>query len=155
MVDRGYNWQIVAIGGMSKSTNSAFDKFCREYPYVDFHRPGFVNNVNEYLIASDIQIGKAGANALMESIYLHRPCIISDLLYAARATKDFFAENEVGWCEGRVSKQVSIVESYFNNSSLLNDMAERYAKLPVEFSSDRFRDQIIKDTEDFYSRNAR
>lgn len=155
MVDRGYNWQIVAIGGMSKSTNSAFDKFCREYPYVDFHRPGFVNNVNEYLIASDIQIGKAGANALMESIYLHRPCIISDLLYAARATKDFFAENEVGWCEGRVSRQVSIVESYFNNSSLLNDMAERYARLPVEFSSDRFMEQIIRDTEEFYRKNPR
>ena len=98
---------------------------------------------------------KAGANALMESIYLHRPCIISDLLYAARATKDFFAENEVGWCEGRVSRQVSIVESYFNNSSLLNDMAERYARLPVEFSSDRFMEQIIRDTEEFYRKNPR
>ena len=153
MVERGYNWQIVAIGGMSKTTNAAFDKFCREYPYVDFVRPGFVNNVNEYLIASDIQIGKAGANALMESIYLHRPCIISDLLYAARATREFFAENEVGWCEGRVSKQVSIVESYFNNSALLEDMATRYANLPVEFSSDKFMLQIIKDTEEYYSQH--
>lgn len=151
MVERGYNWQIVAIGGMSKTTNAAFDKFCKEYPYVDFVRPGFVNNVNEYLIASDIQIGKAGANALMESIYLHRPCIISDLLYAARATREFFAENEVGWCEGRVSKQVSIVESYFNNSALLEDMATRYANLPVEFSSDKFMLQIIKDTEEYYT----
>ena len=150
MVERGYNWQIVAIGGMSKTTNAAFDKFCKEYPYVDFMRPGFVNNVNEYLIASNIQIGKAGANALMESIYMHRPCIISDLLYAARATKDFFAENEVGWCEGRTSKQVSIVESYYNNKSLLNDMADRYAKLPIKFSSDAFMEQIIKDTEDYY-----
>lgn len=152
MVDRGYNWQIVAIGGMSKSTNAAFDKFCREFPYVDFHRPGFVNNVNEYLEACDIQIGKAGANALMESIYLHRPCIISDILYAARATKAFFAENEVGWCEDKVSKQVSIAESYFNNHSLLDDMASRYARLPIEFSSDAFMELIIKDTDEFYAK---
>ena len=155
MVERGFNWQIVAIGGMSKTTNAAFDKFCKEYPYVDFVRPGFVNNVNEYLLAANIQIGKAGANALMESIYLHRPCIISDLLYAARATKDFFAENEVGWCEGKVSKQISIVESYFNNSALLEEMATRYANLPVTFSSDKFRDQIIKDTEEYYSTKTR
>lgn len=153
MAERGYNWQIVAIGGMSKSTNEAFDKFCKAYPYVDFHRPGFVSNVNEYLIAADMQIGKAGANALMESIYLHRPCIITDVLYAARATRDFFAENEVGWCEGRVSKQVSIAESYFNNPAMLEDMSKRYANLPLEFDSDKFMNQIIRDTEEYYNKN--
>ena len=149
MVDRGYNWQIVAIGGMSRTTNKAFDKFCEGYPYVDFVRPGFVHNVNEYLTASDIQIGKAGANALMESIYLHRPCMITDLLYAANATKDFFAENHVGWCENNVSKQVSIVESCFNNDSILNRMVELYSKLPIEFNTDKFREQIISDTLDY------
>lgn len=152
MVDQGYNWQIVAIGGMSRSTNEAFDRFCQAYPYIDFHRPGFVSNVNEYLIASDIQIGKAGANALMESIYLHRPCIISDLLYAAHATRLFFAENEVGWCEGKVSKQVSIVESCYNNAAVLGDMAARYSSLPIEFDSDKFMEQIIADTNAFYAK---
>ena len=146
MVEQGYNWQIVAIGGMSKSTNKLFDKFCSSYPYVDFIRPGFVQNVNEYLTASDIQIGKAGANALMESIYLHRPCIISQLLYAARATRVFFADNFVGWCENSVSKQVSIVETCFNNSSTLQTMSDRYASLPINFNTDEFREQIISDT---------
>ena len=131
---------------MSKSTNKLFDKFCSNYPYVDFVRPGFVQNVNEYLTASDIQIGKAGANALMESIYLHRPCIISQLLYAARATRVFFADNFVGWCENSVSKQVSIVETCFNNSSTLQTMSDRYASLPINFNTDEFREQIIRDT---------
>lgn len=149
MVDRGYNWQIVAIGGMSRTTNRAFDKFCAGYPYVDFIRPGFVHNVNEYLTAADIQIGKAGANALMESIYLQRPCMITDLLYAATATRDFFAENQVGWCEGNISKQVSIVESCFNNGSVLDAMTSRYGSLPIKFSADDFREQIIADTVSF------
>lgn len=153
MVDRGYNWQIVAIGGMSKSTNKLFDKFCASYPYVDFIRPGFVQNVNEYLTASDVQIGKAGANALMESIYLHRPCIISQLLYAARATRVFFADNFVGWCENSVSKQVSIVEACFNNSSTLETMSERYSSLPINFDTDAFRNQIIKDVQEYYRYN--
>lgn len=150
MVDRGYNWQIVAIGGMSKSTNKLFDKFCASFPYVDFVRPGFVQNVNEYLTASDVQIGKAGANALMESIYLHRPCIISQLLYAARATRVFFADNFVGWCENSVSKQVSIVEACYNNSSTLDTMSDRYSTLPITFDTDAFREHIIRDTQDYY-----
>ena len=112
----------------------------------------FVNNVNEYLIASNIQIGKAGANALMESIYLHRPCIVSDLLYAARATKDFFSENKVGWCEGKVSKQVDIVEACFKEPDFLEKVETHYSNLPLEFGADKFAKQIKKDTVEYYER---
>lgn len=150
MVERGYNWQVVAIGGMSKTTNKAFDKFCSDYPYVNFVRPGFVNNVNEYLTASDVQIGKAGANALMESIFLKRPCLITDLLYAARATRTFFSENKVGWCERNIAKQVGIVEYCYNNIGILEQMKNKYENLPIEFSSDKFRDLIIKDVQIYY-----
>ena len=152
MVGRGYDWQIVAIGGVSKTTNAAFDRFCQEYPDIDFKRPGFVNNVNEYLIAANIQIGKAGANALMESIYLHRPCIVSDLLYAARATKDFFAEYKVGWCEGNVSKQVDIVEACAKEPNFLEKVDNHYSNLPLKFGSDEFAEQILKDTKDYYDK---
>ena len=152
MAGRGYDWQIVAIGGVSKTTNAAFDRFCQEYPDIDFKRPGFVNNVNEYLIAANIQIGKAGANALMESIYLHRPCIVSDLLYAARATKDFFAEYKVGWCEGNVSKQVDIVEACAKEPNFLEKVDNHYSNLPLKFDSDEFAEQILKDTKDYYDK---
>ena len=149
MVEKGYDWQIIAIGGLSKTTSAAFDKFSREYPNIDFIRPGFVHNVNEYLIASNIQIGKAGANALMESMYLHRPCIVSNLLYAAKATKDFFEKYNVGWCEENVSKQVSIVEEYYMNRSLAETIEQQFSTLPIKFSADEFIEMILRDTLDF------
>ena len=155
MLEKGYNWQVVAIGGKSKTTEAAFKRFTEEHPEVDFYHPGFVKNVNEYLLACDIQIGKAGANALMESLYLHRPFIISQLLYTARPTKNFFDEYRVGWAEGNVSRQVDIVARYFTDAKLQEEVAEAFKNLPIEFSADKFIELILKDYEEYRKKNTK
>ncbi len=142
---RGYDWQVVAIGGMSRTTTRQFNKFMKSNPNFDFCHAGFVSNVNEYLIASDIQVGKAGANALMESIFLHRPCLVSQVLYAFRAAKDFFAKHQIGWCEDNVLKQVDIAEDCFTHPESLHAMEEKYRDLPLEFNTDKFANQLIND----------
>ena len=139
--------------GMTGQIASLFESVETEYANTTLSGEFRSSVASETADTADDSGFSYGSNALMESIYLHRPCIITDVLYAARATRDFFAENEVGWCEGRVSKQVSIAESYFNNPAMLEDMSKRYANLPLEFDSDKFMNQIIRDTEEYYNKN--
>jgi processive 1,2-diacylglycerol beta-glucosyltransferase len=149
VVRRKLDWQVVAVGKMSRTTKAAYEKFARRNPHFDLVMPGFVDNINEYLCAADVQVGKAGANALMESIYLHRPCLISELLYAARSSALFLEEYGVGWCENNIGKQVDIVEECFARPEILEEMESNFQKVPLKFGADAFIDQLIAATEEY------
>lgn len=99
MVKRNLDVQVVVIGGKSKSTAAAFEAFQKEHPDFDLVMAGFVNNAYDYIMAANMQMGKAGANSLMESLYLKTPFLVSEVLFMARSTPLFFQEYSVGWCE--------------------------------------------------------
>lgn len=152
VVSRKLDWQIVAVGKMSRTTQAAYERFARKNSNFDLIMPGFVDNINEYLCAADVQVGKAGANALMESIYLHRPCLISELLYAARSSATFLEEYGVGWCENNISKQVDIVENCFKNPQILVEMERNFQKVPLQFGADSFVRKLIEATVDYHQK---
>ncbi len=145
----GINCQVVVIGGQSKTTSNSFERFSAEYPDFPVFRRGFVDNVQEYLAACDMQVGKAGANAVMEAIYMRRPFIVTEVLYAFRASKEFLKRHEIGWCENDVQKQVEIIKEYIESADLRMRVEKAFDNLPISFGSDLFRDMLIKDTESF------
>ena len=150
LVERNYDIQVVAIGGLSVTTQNAFKRFRQDNPHFTFLYRGFVSNVQEYISACDVQIGKAGANAVMESMYIGRPFIVTQILYAFRASKDFFENRKVGWCENNVIKQADIIGSLYLNPDCLDRIDDRFATLPMNFGAAKFRDQIICDTQEYY-----
>lgn len=152
---RNLDWQVVVIGGSSKTMKRSFDRLQDRYPSFSIVRPGFVDNVQEYLSACDVQVGKAGANALMEAMYLKRPCLVSELLYAALATENFFSKHGVGWCENDVEKQIDILHEYASNPYLQKEMSRNFENLPVSFGADKFRDLLLAETERFRRHVAR
>jgi processive 1,2-diacylglycerol beta-glucosyltransferase len=107
--------------------------------------PGFVKNIQDYICACDVQAGKAGANALMESLFLQRPFLISSLLYAAWPTTIFFNRRNVGWVENDVTRQVDILQAYSEDPIQQEAMLQAFAKLPLVFDSDAFARQILDD----------
>lgn len=150
LVARKYDVQVVAIGGLSKTTQHAFRMFRKKNPGFTFVYRGFVSNVQEYISACDVQIGKAGANAVMESMYLRRPFIVTQVLYAFKASKDFFERHMVGWCENNVDKQADIIGSLYLNPETTNIIDKRFNTVPMEFGASKFRDQILRETEKYY-----
>ena len=61
--------QAVVIGGHSKSTEEHFRRFAEKYPDFPVFQRGFVDNVEEYLAACDIQVGKGGiSESLVDSV---------------------------------------------------------------------------------------
>jgi len=111
-----------------------------------------VDNIQDYIFASDVQAGKAGANALMESLYLKRPFLVSNLLYAALPTKDFMERHKVGWTEGSVVKQVSIFQAYDQDKKEQEAMQQRFDKLPLSFDTLAFASMILEDTRAYHAK---
>jgi processive 1,2-diacylglycerol beta-glucosyltransferase len=146
---RNLDWQIITVGTLSSSTKLQYKRFKEKYPSFPLHTPGFVDNIQDYICACDVQAGKAGANALMESLYLKRPFLISSLLYTAKPTTEFFKRHKVGWVENTIEKQVDILQAYSEDSQAQEAMKEAFKKLPTTFDSDAFARMIVKDAEKF------
>ncbi|SMP46295.1 processive 1,2-diacylglycerol beta-glucosyltransferase [Sphaerochaeta associata] len=145
VVERNLNWQIITVGELSGSTKLHYKAFKENHPDFPLHTPGFVKNIQDYICACDVQAGKAGANALMESLFLQRPFLISSLLYAAWPTTIFFNRRNVGWVENDVTRQVDILQAYSEDPIQQEAMLQAFAKLPLVFDSDAFARQILDD----------
>ena len=142
---RNLNWQVITVGELSGSTKLHYKAFKENHPDFPLHTPGFVKNIQDYICACDVQAGKAGANALMESLSLQRPFLISSLLYAAWPTTIFFNRRNVGWVENDVTRQVDILQAYSEDPIQQEAMLQAFEKLPLVFDSDAFARQILDD----------
>jgi processive 1,2-diacylglycerol beta-glucosyltransferase len=146
LAKRNFSFQVVILGMMSKDTAKRYAKFRQLYPSFPLYTPGFVTNMQDWLCACDIQIGKAGANAQMEAMYYHKPFIITEMLYPAEKTADFFAQHEVGWIENNVRKQADLLERYATDTAFRRHVAKEMRNVPIAFGSKQFARQIIGDT---------
>ncbi len=141
---RGLAWQIVVVGTLGEQTKTKLAQLARSYPSLSIQSPGFVTNIGTYMCACDVHAGKAGANALMESMALKRPFMISELLHAARDTKKFFARYQVGWVVRNHRKQADILQGFAESEEQHEAMEERLAKLPISFDSDQFISLLLE-----------
>lgn len=151
LVDRGLDVQVVVIGGKSKSTAKAFSIFHKRNPNFDLEMRGFVDNAQEYIMACDMQMGKAGANSLMESLYLKRPFLVSEVLYMGRSTQLFFDRYYCGWCEDDGERKLDIIEKFFLDRDEAKKIEEAMNSLPIDFNTKNFASMIISDTASYWS----
>ena len=155
LIKQQFDWQVIAVGTLSKSTTIRYNRFKEQNPGFSLHTPGFVKNISDYIFASDVQAGKAGANALMESLYLKRPFLVSNLLYAALPTQEFMQRHKVGWTEDSVPKQVAILQAYEQDKQEQKAMQQRFDRLPLSFDTLAFAAMIIEDTHAFYAKQKK
>lgn len=153
LVKRGIDAQVVVIGGKSKTTEFEFNRFKKEHPDFSLEMRGFVDNVPLYIMACDMQMGKAGANSLMESLYLKRPFLVSEVLYMARSTPLFFKDHYVGWCEDDCEKKVDIIERMYRDENERKRIDEAMESLPLEFSAKKLVEMNIQDTLSYMENN--
>ncbi len=97
-------------------------------------------------MACDMQMGKAGANSLMESLYLKRPFLVSEVLYMGRSTQLFFDVYPVGWCEDDLERKLDIIEHVYKDPTVLERIKEEMNSLPIVFSAPEFARMLIADT---------
>lgn len=128
-----FDWQIIVLGEFSKATSIKYKELRRKYPSLDLVTPGYVDNIGLYIKACDVQVGKTGANSLLESLYLKRPFLMSELLYTATAFIDFMDIKKIGWAEDNIEKQVSILNKYSTDENERKAIEDDLNSLPIDF----------------------
>lgn len=139
--------QVVVVGGINK-------KMIRKFNFIKKHLnsnlklvvAGFVSNVNEYLAASDIIAGRAGINTIVEAMYMHRPFLITELVYTVIPSAEYVEKYKVGWnATDDVSKQLNIVKDLIVNPDTLVRLDSNFNQIPIKYSSEKLAKMIVND----------
>ena len=148
LIKKNIPMQIVILGGMdknmSKKINGIIDKSGNTD--VKVYCKGFVNNVDEYLAASDIIAGRAGINTIVEAMYAHRPFLITELVYTVIPSADYVEKYKVGWnCTGKRKESVEIVLDYAEHLEKLAELDANFNGIPIEFSARHLAEKVASD----------
>ena len=154
LIKKNIPMQIVILGGMdknmSKKINGIIDKSGNTD--VKVYCKGFVNNVDEYLAASDIIAGRAGINTIVEAMYAHRPFLITELVYTVIPSADYVEKYKVGWnCTGKRKESVEIVLDYAEHPEKLAELDANFNRIPIEFSARLLAEKVASDAIEAHS----
>ncbi len=139
--------QIVIIGGIKKEMKLRLKTITSLYTgkNANVEIRGFIDNVSEYLAASDIIVGRAGINTIVEAMYAHRPFLITELVYIVKNSAEYVEGHKVGWnATGDRVKQLAIVKDMLNHPEKLKEMETDFESIPIEYSALNLC-QMIKD----------
>ena len=141
--ERGLDIQFILLGSMQESTKEDLNRILKDIHHVRIISPGFVDNVNEYIEASDMTMGKAGANSVMESIYLKRFTLVSDQLYPFEGSKTLLEDLGIGMVENDIRRQADIIENFYQHPDEIE--SENFEKTGITFSSRNFIEMLLSD----------
>lgn len=150
LIKKNVPMQIVIIGGMDKKMMKRIDSVIErsKASAVRIYNKGFINNVDEYLAASDIIAGRAGINTIVEAMYAHRPFLITELVYTVIPSADYVEKYKVGWnCSKDRKKSVEIVADYAQHPEKLAELDSNFNVIPIEYSARHLAEMIVADVQ--------
>ena len=140
--------QIVIIGGIKKEMQNKLNRIVRTSTArnAEVIIRGFIDNVSDYLAASDVIAGRAGINTIVEAIYAHRPFLITELVYIVIDSAEYIEKHHVGWnaADDR-EKQLAIIKELAGNPDKLEAMDACFDDVPIEYSAEKLAEMIIAD----------
>ena len=147
--------QVVVVGGIDDDMRKKIEAIEKNLPKnVSMKCVGFIKNVDEYLAASDIIVGRAGINTLLEAFYARKPFLITELVYTVMSSASYVEKYKVGWdCNRNPEKQISIITELIENPEKLSEIDKNFDNIPIVFSAGKLAEMIIKDTEDYKREN--
>src|SRR5919206_2788212 len=141
LLDSDIPLQVVAITGR----NEALKKELKA-PGTDRLRvEGFVENLAEYLAASDVFVGKAGPSSVYEALAVGRPILASGYAGLNELGVVRFIENKgLGRYVRTNTALAQEVWRYAGDPALLEEIARRCRELNLASSTERFAHHIVR-----------
>jgi UDP-N-acetylglucosamine:LPS N-acetylglucosamine transferase len=143
LLDSGVPLQVVAITGRNKALREELRTL---RPGANELRvEGFVENLAEYLAASDVFVGKAGPSSVYEALAVGRPVLASG--YAGLnelGVVRFIESRGLGRYVRTTAALAREVRRYAGNPALLEEVARRCRELNLTSSTERFAHHIVR-----------
>ncbi len=141
LLDSDVPLQVVAITGR----NEALKKELKALGADRLRVEGFVENLAEYLAASDVFVGKAGPSSVYEALAVGRPVLASGYAGLNELGVVRFIENrDLGRHVRTTAALAREVRRYASNPALLEEVARRCRELDLVSSTERFAHHIVR-----------
>ena len=120
------SYQMVVVCGNNKSAQSTLSPPQTEWGNnIEVNVQGFVNNMDEYMRASDILITKAGPGTIAEASICGLPCILSSFLPGQEeGNVPFVEENGFGCYRGDPNGMAETVQEWLASPTKLEQMRD-------------------------------
>jgi UDP-N-acetylglucosamine:LPS N-acetylglucosamine transferase len=143
LLDAGVALQVVVITGRNALLRDELRTF---WPVTDrLQVLGFVENMAEYLAASDLFIGKAGPSSVYEALAIGRPVLATGYAGLNELGVVRFIESEGLGCHVRTNAAlVREAQRYAADRSLLEEIARRCRRLDLQSTTERFAHHIVR-----------
>lgn len=112
----GLDAHFVVVAGKNKQLYNRAVAVAKKYGPASATVYGYVDFVEQLMIAADVVIGKAGASVMMETLLLKKPMIIISYIWGQEeGNVDFVVKNKLGFFEPDISKLPSLVRGLLEN----------------------------------------
>lgn len=135
--------QVMVLGGMDEKSRELFRVIGAQLKYVNLTIAGFVSNVYDYVLASDVVAGKAGINTMVEAAYFKRPFLITGLYYTVIAAADFYERHKIGWLALDIDSQVDIIARCMREPDILLQMEDNFKIVPITYGASAIADSMM------------
>ena len=142
LLDSDLPLQVVAITGRNAALGEGLRILWPEA--ASLRVEGFVENMAEYLAASDVFVGKAGPSSVYKALAVGRPVLASGYAGLNELGVTRFIEREgLGHHVRTNAALVREVRRYAGDPALLEEVARRCRKLDLASSTERFAHHIV------------
>jgi UDP-N-acetylglucosamine:LPS N-acetylglucosamine transferase len=143
LLDSDVGWQVVVITGRNALLREELRRF---WPVTGRLRVlGFVDNMAEYVAASELFIGKAGQSSVYEALAIGRPVLATGYAGLNELGVVRFIEGEGLGCYVRTNAAlVREARRYAADRSLLEEVARRCKRLDLPSTTERFAHHIVR-----------
>jgi UDP-N-acetylglucosamine:LPS N-acetylglucosamine transferase len=100
---------------------------------------GFIENIDEFIYASDVVFGKGGACTTVESLFLRKPVIFFRFVTGnEKRNIDFARKNKIGWYAHTTRGYLRIVRGLLKNPEVLDHIKRKYERLDFKAGTEKF-----------------
>jgi UDP-N-acetylglucosamine:LPS N-acetylglucosamine transferase len=133
--------QVVVIAGR----NEALKKELKALGRSGLRIEGFVENLAEYLAASDVFVGKAGPASVYEALVVGRPALVTGYAGLNEVGVARFIENRrLGRYIETPDMLVEEVRRYASDPALLEEVARRCREMDLAAATERLAHYIVR-----------
>ena len=149
ILSKNLNITIIIVNGNNIKNYNKISSYITKHKIKNVINLGFINNMVNYMRASDIIITRCGSSCLTESIVLQKPFIMREkMIINEKLNKELFLNLNCGIGLNKISDIGNKVEYLIKNPDIYNNMIKNIRKIKQSYSADKIASIMIDNKKD-------
>lgn len=120
---------IICVNGSNKKSFANIEKFISKTEAKNIYNLGFVNNLYDYMKASDLILTKGGGNGISEILALKKPFVIREnMIINEKINCEFLVKEGVALTAKNIDGIIKLCQELKDDNSKLDSLLENISK---------------------------